>query len=173
MKINTFGQVEISETEAFEALYTKKITDLSRVYIDSESIIDQYNTAKSRNADRIPELQKLNVNLTIDQLSFDEANQCDWFMPEEYKNMDIEAFLIDQCPKQNYERLVNELVLFRQHNMILLLRYLKYLVDTMRSNSIVWGVGRGSSVASYVLYLLGVHKVDSIKYDLDINEFLR
>ena len=57
--------------------------------------------------------------------------------------------------------------------MLDLLFYLKYLVDTMRGNSIVWGVGRGSSVASYVLYLLGVHKVDSIKYDLDINEFLR
>jgi DNA polymerase III alpha subunit len=43
----------------------------------------------------------------------------------------------------------------------------------MRSNNIVWGVGRGSSVASYVLYLLGVHKVDSIKYGLDIREFLK
>ena len=87
--------------------------------------------------------------------------------------MDIEGFLVDQCPKQNYQRLVDELVLFRQHNMIPLLRYLKYLVDTMRENNIVWGVGRGSSVASYVLYLIGVHKIDSIKYDLDIKEFLK
>jgi DNA polymerase III alpha subunit len=54
-----------------------------------------------------------------------------------------------------------------------LLKYLKYLVDTMRENKIVWGVGRGSSVASYALYLIGVHKVDSIKYQLDINEFLK
>jgi DNA polymerase III alpha subunit len=54
-----------------------------------------------------------------------------------------------------------------------LLFYLKYLVDTMRENKIVWGVGRGSSVASYVLYLIGVHKIDSIKYELDINEFLK
>jgi len=54
-----------------------------------------------------------------------------------------------------------------------LLRYLKYLVDTMKSNNIIWGVGRGSSVASYVLYLLGVHRVDSMYYDLDPTEFLR
>jgi DNA polymerase III alpha subunit len=94
-------------------------------------------------------------------------------MPEEYKSMDIEGFLVDQCPKQNYDRLINELVLFRQHNMIDLLRYLKYLVDTMRSKNILWGVGRGSSVASYCLYLIGVHKVDSVKYDLDIKEFLK
>ena len=57
--------------------------------------------------------------------------------------------------------------------MIDLLRWLKYFVDTMRSNNLTWGVGRGSSVASYVLYLLGVHKVDSIKYKLDLKEFLR
>ena len=53
------------------------------------------------------------------------------------------------------------------------LQFLKYMVDTLRENNIVWGVGRGSSVASYVLYLLGVHKVNSIKYDLDPTEFLR
>ena len=57
--------------------------------------------------------------------------------------------------------------------MIDLLYYLKYLVDTMRKNNIVWGVGRGSSVASYVLYLIGIHRIDSIKYNLDINEFLK
>ena len=54
-----------------------------------------------------------------------------------------------------------------------LLRYLKYFVDTMRENNVVWGLGRGSSVASYVLYLIGVHKIDSMYYDLDVGEFLR
>jgi DNA polymerase III alpha subunit len=53
------------------------------------------------------------------------------------------------------------------------LRYLKYLVDTLKSNNMIWGVGRGSSVASYVLYLLGVHRIDSMFYDLDAREFLR
>jgi len=54
-----------------------------------------------------------------------------------------------------------------------LLRYMIYLVDFMREHTIVWGVGRGSSVASYVLYLIGVHKIDSIQYGLDWREFLR
>ena len=43
----------------------------------------------------------------------------------------------------------------------------------MRDNQVIWGVGRGSSVASYVLYLIGIHKIDSMYYDLPINEFLR
>jgi len=43
----------------------------------------------------------------------------------------------------------------------------------MRENGIVWGVGRGASVASYVLYLIGVHRINSIQYGLDWREFLR
>ena len=57
--------------------------------------------------------------------------------------------------------------------MIDLLRWCKYFVDTCTNNDILWGVGRGSSVASYILYLIGVHRINSIKYNLDWKEFLR
>jgi DNA polymerase III alpha subunit len=63
--------------------------------------------------------------------------------------------------------------LFQARNLLTLLQYLKYLVDTLRTNKIVWGVGRGSSVSSYVLYKIGVHKIDSLYYDLDPAEFLK
>ena len=63
--------------------------------------------------------------------------------------------------------------MFQERNLFNLLKYLKYLVDTMRDNNVIWGVGRGSSVASYVLYLLGVHRINSMYYDLDPGEFLR
>ena len=71
------------------------------------------------------------------------------------------------------QRCGQELLLFQERNLFDLLRYLKYLVDTLRANRMIWGVGRGSSVASYVLYLLGVHRIDSMFYDLDAREFLR
>lgn len=96
-----------------------------------------------------------------------------WFIPHEYKNMDIEGFLVNQCPKENYQRLVDELNLYKSHNMIPVLQTIKYIIDTLRQNKVVWGVGRGSSVASYVLFLIGVHKVDSVKYKLPINEFFK
>ena len=99
--------------------------------------------------------------------------QADWQMPNEYKTMDIENFLVSICPKENYQRLVDELEAFKSRNMFDLLRWLKYFVDTCEKDGVVWGVGRGSSVASYVLFLLGVHSVDSIKYNLDWQEFLR
>ena len=57
--------------------------------------------------------------------------------------------------------------------MMAVLKCMKYIVDTLREHNIVWGVGRGSSVASYVLHLLGVHKIDSIKYDIPIGEFFK
>ena len=95
-------------------------------------------------------------------------------MPKEYISFNIVDYLLSLC-KTDVEnnRVLEELELFVQYDMINLLCYLKYLVDTMRENNIVWGVGRGSSVASYCLYLLGVHKIDSIKFELDIREFLK
>jgi DNA polymerase III alpha subunit len=71
------------------------------------------------------------------------------------------------------DRVTEELQAFAQRDMIMLLKWLKYFVDTCSKKQIVWGIGRGSSVASYVLYLIGVHSVDSMKYNLDWQEFLR
>lgn len=172
LKINPYGQVTISQEEACEALYSKKITDLKNVYIDLDSVVDQYNQARTINADRIPALAVLQEP-QVSQSEFDHQNQQHWFMPDQYKNMDIEQFVFDQCPEQNRNRAAEELELFQARGMYDLLRYIKYLVDTMRSNNIVWGVGRGSSVASYVLYLIGIHKINSILYQLDIHEFLK
>jgi len=46
-------------------------------------------------------------------------------------------------------------------------------VNIFEENKVVWGTGRGSSCASYILYLIGIHQVDSVKYDLDLGEFFR
>jgi len=112
------------------------------------------------------------VSLSVDE--YDLMNQRNWLMPEEYKRMDIAQHVIDLCKTTpEIQRAGQELLMFQERNLFDLLKYLKYLVDTMRANNIVWGVGRGSSVASYVLYLLGVHRIDSMYYDLDPSEFLR
>ena len=102
-----------------------------------------------------------------------QVDPTNWFIPREYKEMDIEKFLVDQCPKENYERLVQEIELYHKNNMIPVLRAMKYIVDTLRANNVIWGVGRGSSVASYALFLIGVHRIDSVKYNLPIEEFFK
>ena len=82
--------------------------------------------------------------------------------------------MLDKCSTQEeVDRVATELHLYKERNMYPVLRWLVYFIDTMRSKDIVWGVGRGSSVASYVLYLIGVHRINSIRYNLDIAEFLK
>ena len=46
-------------------------------------------------------------------------------------------------------------------------------MDTVNKNNLMIGVGRGSSCSCYILFLLDVHQVDSIKYNLDIKEFFK
>jgi hypothetical protein len=100
-------------------------------------------------------------------------NCANWFIPNKYKDVDIENYLLGICPIENLARLQYELKLYNTNNMIPILLAMKYVVDTLLSNNIVWGVGRGSSVASYALYLLGVHMIDSVKYELPIEEFFK
>ena len=102
-----------------------------------------------------------------------EINPKNWFIPKDYCP-DLVAMLYDLCETDiQKDRVSQELELYIKNGMYDTLHVMKYIVDTLRANDIVWGVGRGSSVASYVLYLIGVHKIDSIKYNLPIEEFFK
>jgi hypothetical protein len=105
---------------------------------------------------------------------FHAQNQTQWHMPAQYQAIDIAAHVLGLCTTEaELQRCGKELLLYQERNLFDLLRYMVYLVDTMTEHSVVWGVGRGSSVASYVLYKLKVHQIDSMYYNLDIEEFLR
>ena len=105
---------------------------------------------------------------------FDHVQQSNWHMPDQYKTLDIAEHVLKLCATEaELQRCGAELLLYQERGLFDLLRYLKYLVDIMRDNHVIWGVGRGSSVASYVLYLLGVHRINSLYYELDPAEFLR
>lgn len=105
---------------------------------------------------------------------WDYEKQQNWHMPQSYKDMDIAEYVLSLCNNDSeLQRCGEELLLYQQHDLFNLLRYLKYLVDVMKENHVIWGVGRGSSTASYILYKMGVHKIDSLFYNLSITEFLR
>lgn len=104
----------------------------------------------------------------------DKERQQLWFIPPSYKNLNIRKWVIQQCnTSDEIIRANQELVEFEKRNMVGLLQWLKYFVDSCISRNIIIGVGRGSSVSSFVLYKIGVHKIDSLKYNLDWREFLR
>jgi DNA polymerase III alpha subunit len=138
------------------------------VYVDHDMDIEKF-----RLLDLDLALEYLD-NLDFSLEEFDQQNQQCWFMPDSYQQLDIAAYVLSLCENQDaLQRAGQELLIYAERNLLDLLKYLKYLVDVMRTHDIIWGVGRGSSVASYVLYLLGIHKVNSLYYDLDITEFLR
>jgi hypothetical protein len=110
--------------------------------------------------------------ITVEE--FDRHCQTNWHMPKSYQDLDIAELVLSLCNNDSeLQRCGQELLMYQERDLFDLLRYLKYLVDVMYDNQVIWGVGRGSSVASYVLYKLGVHRIDSLHYDLDPAEFLR
>ena len=89
------------------------------------------------------------------------------------KELDINGWKEDDTEvNKRAVRVAKELSLFKTHGLFDILRVLIYVINTLDHNSVVWGVGRGSSVSSYVFYLIGVHDVDSVRYELDIEDFL-
>ena len=167
---NQYGEPIVNCNDLMELVYQGY--DVNKVKVNDDRV-EKYNTIIEELALDWPSLKKL-TDLDIAVEDYDRALQSDWYMPDEYKQMDVEEHIRSLTKTQEEKtRVEEELVLYRKYNVLNVLRFLVYLIDTMRTNNIVWGVGRGSSVSSYVLYLIGVHKVNSIKYGLDIHEFLR
>lgn len=171
MNIDKFGQTFFTSDELVGLLYKNP-----EIKFENLPVIDpeKYNKTVTDLYLDYPKLSKYVEATDIDIEEFDKRNQANWFMPEQYLNFDIETWLLDHA-KTDLEknRVSTELDLYRKNDMIILLKYLMYLVDVLKKNNIVWGVGRGSSVASYCLYLLGIHKINSLKYNLDIKEFFK
>ena len=175
MNYDQYGHCWTTHNELFDMLYQNPELPLDRFLVkDNESEHDlHYNVSVAKLYAGFPLLRYMReIDIPVEE--FDRLQQANWHMPTEYKEMDIAKYILDQCKTQaELQRVGEELLLYADRDLIDLLRYLKYFVDTMRANRVVWGLGRGSSVASYVLYLLGVHKINSLYYDLDIGEFLK
>jgi DNA polymerase III alpha subunit len=105
---------------------------------------------------------------------FHEVNTNVWHIPDKYLDINVREYLIAKCKKQEEIDRVNiELNEFESRGLEVVLNLMIYLVDHFTENNIVWGVGRGSSAASFCLYLIGINRVNSLKYNLDINEFFK
>jgi DNA polymerase III alpha subunit len=174
MKYDKYGQAYTTEDELCDLLYQQPDLDLSRF-----QVVDSATYNNSVNA-TYAELPLLKTYIPSDYKEdvpvelFDWSQQQNWHMPDEYKTLDIAQHILDLCNTEpELQRVGEELLLYQERELFNLLRYLKYFVDTMRKNNVLWGLGRGSSVASYVLYLLGVHKINSMYFDLPIEEFLK
>jgi len=168
MRTDKYGQLILNENDICDVYLhdpDRKLKDvITETTIDFPDVLD-INTVFTG---------KKYVELNISTKEFDTIQQSNWHMPESYKNLDIAQYVLEQCETQEeLQRAGQELLLFQEKDMFMLLKYLKYLVDVMRENNIIWGVGRGSSVSSFVLFLIGIHRINSLYYDLPIEEFLK
>jgi DNA polymerase III alpha subunit len=109
----------------------------------------------------------------------------DWNIPPEYLALNIEervwaafwkrhpSFKSQRDKEARTERICREIYEYTSRGLLDVLRVLVYTIDTFKKNNVVWGVGRGSSCASYLLYLLEVHSVDPVKYEIPLEEFFK
>jgi DNA polymerase III alpha subunit len=170
MKSNQAGQIVITEDDFLEILYRGQT--MNRIVVEESDWISRY--------EHLCNLFEIEADLTWEMAStatqdrFVEQCFADWGLPEQYEEFDVEQYVLSKCSTQEQvERVNQELKMFKERNMMPVLKFLKYFVDTLHANDMICGVGRGSSVASYVLYLLDVHKVNSLEYELTIDEFLK
>ena len=170
MKIDSIGNCVLDLNDVVDHLMAGgSITEVGcRMFDFSTSEYNDLVSAKDHDEWRVKAASEF---ITVHDL--DNVCKNRWMIPESYIDMDIEDHVYKLCDTETEVRRVEqELTEFKSRDLLIVLKALKYLVDTMRQEHILWGVGRGSSVASYCLYLLGVHSIDSIKYNLDFKEFL-
>ena len=173
MKQNKFGELVFLEDDVCDLLMQGRTIDsLKNLVVDPSVNIEDLVMHVERPDSLLTWTFPYNQETSVPE--FHAAQQLMWHMPDEYKTLDIAEHILGLCNSEaELQRCGEELMLFQERNLFSLLQYLKYLVDVMTTNNVIWGVGRGSSVASYVLYKLGVHRIDSLYYKLDCREFLR
>jgi len=162
MKQNKFGELIFAESDVVDlVMQGRDLSVFDRMIVDSSVDLARMPDF----LDPVPGFQQQRFH-SCSVPEWHAQQQATWHMPDEYKTLDIAAHILGLCASEaELQRCGEELLLYQERELFDLLRYLKYLVDVMTNNHIIWGVGRGSSVASYVLYKLGVHRVDSLYYN--------
>ena len=163
-------EMSIDEKSIMECIY--RDIELTEILTEDPTFIEKYNQF-SKLFD-IGDNIKYEYPSKLPKKEYIEDCLKNWNLPIEYESCDIKQLLIERCITDiEKQRVKDEYIEFEKRGLIFVLKFLNYFVETLRKNNIVWGVGRGSSVAPYCLYLLGVHKIDSIKYNLEMEEFLK
>lgn len=165
--ILTDGTVICEDAALVELLYQG--LDLDRVFaMPSTDVLLFNNTVKLFDND-------FDQILTATDGQYADVKWFDhWTTPSEYQNIDVADFCYYRCETvEEITRVQYELALFEERNMLPVLRHLIFLVDHFRANNILWGVGRGSSVSSFVLFLIGINRINPLIFDLDVKEFLK
>ena len=88
MKIDTLGVPKFGADDLIELIYQGKIDKINQVLCEKNPDTEQFN--QSVKDTEIGSMLKFYQALDVDQSEFDTALQSEWFMPNSYKNINIE-----------------------------------------------------------------------------------
>lgn len=114
-----------------------------------------------------------------DTLEGPDPETFEWTIPKKYLELDLyeicaAALMARGLVNEEYVgRLTWELDQMEQREMFPFVRCLLYVTDQFHKEGVVWGVGRGSSCASLVMFLLRINRIDPVKYDIPAEEFFK
>ena len=166
-----YGQAILSSDKLRELLLQgKNIGHLNVVQDEDIQLYEKYQDILLRQKTIF--LDAPAEDLTFDDFHLQKADE--WIFPLEYQQIDVLTFLLDKCKtQQEIDRVNEEYLLYLERDLVMLLRLFIFLVAYLREKKFIWGVGRGSSVSSYILYLIGIHRVDSLRYGFSISDYLK
>lgn len=129
-------------------------------------------------ADQQTKEEYLHSALFLDNIPFfphdTDVSGRNWFTPDDYTSINLEEYVLSRCVGElQICRAKEELAIVKKLNADHIFKHLIYLVDQWRSQDLVWGVGRGSSVSCFLLFVIGVNKINPLDYDLDYHEFFK
>ena len=96
MKIDTLGVPKFGADDLIELIYQGKIDKINQVLCEKNTDTEQFN--QSVKDTEIGSMLKFYQALDVDQTEFDNALQTEWFMPNSYKNINIEQYIDSICP---------------------------------------------------------------------------
>jgi DNA polymerase III alpha subunit len=156
--------------------------EIEKLIVQGVPVKSLFTTELTRDLEKYNDLvltsdQKIEVKTNIKPLQFD------WMIEKSYHKISVSEFIVEALESEIHgmtaldseariDRTRMELKLFKTKNLFPVLRLMIYVMDVFEQNNVVWGVGRGSSVSSYILYLIGIHDIDCVKFQLPIEDFI-
>lgn len=162
------GTVTVDDNQ-LENIITNGVP-LNRVYVEKKTPkVVQWNKFSGQD-------EKFDVKTNLSPFSVD------WNIPDEYVDIDIVDYISNELiPKVEQDefydarltRIVEEVEQIQITKSESIFRCLIYILDKMKKDNVFWGLGRGSSCSVYLFYLLELHAVDCVKYDIHYSEFFK
>lgn len=175
--IDEDGNVVYFTNSLIELLYNGEIPSEILVPANEEDVV-LFNKFSYENYDNIF------YSLPNRLLTHEERKE-QWFYPDKYNEINLLDYFFQKAfekslnnglqtlPENVINRINDEIMLYKEKGFEKFLRFCIFFSDRIKENDYVIGVGRGSSVNSFLLYLLDIHLINPLKYNLDIHEFLK